>query len=54
MLPAIQRIELSLRDQFLKKGVMSVEDSPIVLVAISEKADSDSREMAMAYRIMPD
>ena len=45
MLPAIQRIELSLRDQFFeKRGPLSVEDSPIVLVAISEKADSEIPE----------
>ena len=43
MLPAIQRIELSLRDQFFE-GPLSVEDSPIVLVAISEKADSEIPE----------
>ena len=45
MLPAVQRIELSLRDRFFEiRGPLSVEDSPIVLVAISEKADSEIPE----------
>ena len=45
MVPAIQRIELSLRDRFFEiRGPLSVEDSPIVMVAISEKADSEIPE----------
>lgn len=40
-----QSIELSIRDQFFEiRGPLSVEDSPIVLVAISEQADSEIPE----------
>lgn len=40
-----QSIEFSIRDQFFEiRGPLSVEDSPIVLVAISEQADSEIPE----------
>ncbi|RNC83374.1 MAG: adenylate/guanylate cyclase domain-containing protein [Balneola sp.] len=41
----VQKIELSLRDYLFEiRGPLSVEDSPIVMVAISENADSEIPE----------
>lgn len=41
----VQKIELSLRDYLFEiRGPISVEDSPIVMVAISEQADSEIPE----------
>ena len=37
----VNKIELSIRDAFEIRGPLSVEHSPIVLVAISEEADSE-------------
>lgn len=38
----VQKIEYSIRDQFFEiRGPLSVENSPVVLVAISEQADSE-------------